>query len=105
MGTSGVLLLNTVLTVRAHQANSHRGDRMGGIHGCGDSCAGAAGTSDRIYSLGQTCTGEGEYDHESAAPGFEITTPQPALCIPRFLWQPCVQQDQYVSGESRSGAD
>lgn len=25
MGKAGVLLLNTVLTVRAHQANSHRG--------------------------------------------------------------------------------
>ena len=32
----GVLLLNTVLTVRAHQANSHRGDRLGAVYGCCD---------------------------------------------------------------------
>ncbi len=30
----GVLLLNTVLTVRAHQANSHQGYWMGRIYGC-----------------------------------------------------------------------
>ena len=31
----GVLLLNTVLTVRAHQAHSHRGKRVGDLYGCG----------------------------------------------------------------------
>ena len=28
----GVLMLNTVLTVRAHQANSHQGDRLGAVY-------------------------------------------------------------------------
>ena len=30
----GVLLLNTVLTVRAHQANSHQRNRLGTVHRC-----------------------------------------------------------------------
>ena len=30
----GVLMLNTVLTVRAHQANSHQGYRLGAVYGC-----------------------------------------------------------------------
>ena len=33
----GVLLLNTVLTVRAHQAYSHRGIGTGRVYRCGDS--------------------------------------------------------------------
>ena len=35
----GVLMLNTVLTVRAHQANSHRGIGWEAVYRCGRSVA------------------------------------------------------------------
>lgn len=52
----GVLMLNTVLTVRAHQANSHQGRRLGTVYGCDHPCRECTGPSDRLYALGQTGT-------------------------------------------------
>ncbi len=48
----GVLLLNTVLTVRAHQANSHRGIGWGAVYRCGHPDPGPGGSPDRVSSLG-----------------------------------------------------
>ena len=48
----GVLMLNTVLTVRAHQANSHRGDRVGTVYGCGHRGSQCAGQAHCISALG-----------------------------------------------------
>ena len=45
----GVMMLNTVLTVQAHRANSHRGI------GC-DQSVESTGPSDRIYALGTSST-------------------------------------------------
>ena len=50
----GVLLLNTVLTVRAHQANSHQRHRLGGVHRRGDPDSQRAGSAYRVPALGKT---------------------------------------------------
>ena len=50
----GVLMLNTVLTVRAHQAKFPPGDRVGRVYGCRDHGAQQPGPSHRIYSVGQS---------------------------------------------------
>ena len=59
----GVLMLNTVLTVRAHQANSHRGIGCGRVYRCGNPGSGGTGSSDRLYPLGKT--GSGQEEHAS----------------------------------------
>ena len=48
----GVLLLNTVLTVRAHQANSHRGIGWEEFTDAGNPHPGSAGSSDGISAVG-----------------------------------------------------
>ena len=59
----GVLLLNTVLTVRAHQANSHQG--KGWVHGRGDPGGERTGQTDCVSALGTPCA-EQDFDaHES----------------------------------------
>ncbi len=47
----GVLLLNTVLTVRAHQANSHQGRSMEAVYGCDHSGSECAGCVRYVYML------------------------------------------------------
>ncbi len=47
----GVLMLNTVLTVRAHQANSHRGIGWE-EYGCGDYGAEQPGPPDCVHTVG-----------------------------------------------------
>ena len=63
----GVLLLNTVLTVRAHQANSHRGI---GWEEFTDAAIQVLDQQDRpmvFSSLGKTGTDEEEYASQSEA--------------------------------------
>ncbi len=49
----GVLMLNTVLTVRAHQANSPPGNRMGAVHRRCDSGFGRTRSADGFHSVGK----------------------------------------------------
>lgn len=58
MGEAGVLLLNTVLTVRAHQANSHRGIGWEEFTDAKNPCTQYPGHTDCIYSVGKTGTDE-----------------------------------------------
>ena len=50
----GVLMLNTVLTVRAHQANSHRGIGWEEFTDAAIMALNSQGPSHRIYSVGQS---------------------------------------------------
>lgn len=52
----GVLLLNTVLTVRGTSCKFPSGKRMGTVYGCDHPCRECTGPSDRLYALGQTGT-------------------------------------------------
>ena len=100
----GVLMLNTVLTVRAHMANSHHGNRLGGIHRCRHPGAECAGSSHCVYPVGQTGTDEEEYVEQSQSPDFRGTSSQPVVCLPRFLWKQTFQQDQQLPEGTRRGA-
>ena len=95
----GVLMLNTVLTVRAHQANSHRGI---GWEEFTDAAILALNSQDRpdcLYSVGCTCTEEEENAYESKASYSGSTASKPAGCLQRFLWKQAIQSDKCISGE------
>ena len=64
-----LLLLNTVLTVRAHQANSHRGNRLGTVYRCGDPYLERPGPSYCVSALGKTCPDEESHVIQSEAAG------------------------------------
>lgn len=53
----GVLMLNTVLTVRAHEANSHRGIGWE-FASCSDHGSQRTGSADRVYSVGSAGTAQ-----------------------------------------------
>ena len=94
----GVLMLNTVLTVRAHQANSHR-NWMGRIHRCSNSGSEQSGQTDCLYSVGSSCAKEEENAYESKASYPGSTASKPAGCLQRFLWKQAIQSDKCISGE------
>ena len=52
MGKAGRAFLNTVLTVRAHQANSHRGIGWEQFYRCGHPDPGPGGSPDRVFFSG-----------------------------------------------------
>ena len=54
----GVLMLNTVLTVRAHQANSPQRNRLGRVYRCGNPCVEYTGSTDCVYFMGKTGSDE-----------------------------------------------
>ena len=73
----GVMLLNTVLTVRAHQANSHRGI---GWEEFTDAAI-------RIYTLGKTGSDEETDAYQSEAPDTGGAASQPPVCLQRIFRQ------------------
>ena len=85
----GVFLLNTVLSVRAHAANSHKDFRIGR--------ASAAGC---IRSLGRAGAEEGGAGGKKpvSAAGAAEPAPEPFERVPRFFRQPPVFADQRISG-------
>ena len=90
----GVLLLNTVLTVRAHQANSHRGI---GWEQFTDAAIRILNEQDRpivFFALGQTCTDEKINAEQSETSDFGSSASKPAFCLQRFFWMQTFQQDQ-----------
>ena len=87
----GVLLLNTVLTVRAHQANSHRGDRLGAVYGCNHTGSQCTGPANRIYVVGKTGTEQDTDADKSEASDFKSATSKPTFCIQRFFWMQTFQ--------------
>ena len=97
----GVLLLNTVLTVRAHQANSHRGR---GWEQFTDAILRAVDAQDRpiVYMLWGTPAQS--HAGKSPAPHPQGTPPQPSVRLPRLFRLQALQQMQCLSGEKRSAA-
>ena len=81
----GVLMLNTVLTVRAHQANSHRGIGLGRIYRCGDPGAQYTGSSDRLYLMGKSGAAQRENADESEAFDLESSTSKPLSAYRGFF--------------------
>lgn len=85
------MLLNTVLTVRAHQANSHRGI---GWEEFTDAAIRVLNEQDRtygLYALGKTGTDEEIHVEQSEASDSGSTPSQSTVCVPRFLWMQAFQ--------------
>ena len=85
----GVLLLNTVLTVRAHQANSHRG-----IDRCSNPCTQYPGQADCIYSVGKTGTDEKENADQSEPFDPGSTASESTFCVSWIFRKQTVQPDK-----------
>ena len=75
----GVLLLNTVLTVRAHQANSHRGIGW-------EQFTDASGTAEESHA------------EQSASSDTGSTASKPSFGLQRIFRQQTIQSDKQVSG-------
>ena len=86
----GVLLLNTVLTVRAHQANSHRGQGWEQF------------TDHIIEDAGAAQEGD---DHEPAALRRRVAASEPALSAARLLRQPSFLPCQRLPPADRPDAN
>ena len=81
----GVLLLNTVLTVRAHQANSHRGIGWEQVYRRGDPCAERSGQAHCVSFVGKACPDEKD-DAEQSQPSYPgSAASQSAVCFPRIF--------------------
>ena len=87
----GVMLLNTVLTVRAHQANSHHDI---GWEQFTDAAIRVLNEQDRLYPVGQTGPGKEGYVKQSKAYDLRGAPSKPIICIQRIFRQPSFQQDQ-----------
>ena len=99
----GVLMLNTVLTVRAHMANSHHGK---GWEEFTDAAIRALNAQDRpiVFILWGRPAQMKKTVEQSQSPDFRGTSSQPVVCLPRFLWQQTFQQDQQLPEGTRRGA-
>ena len=90
----GVLMLNTVLTVRAHQANSHQGKGWEQFTDAVIEAVNAHAPSDRFFALGTSGAAEGFDVDESAAFDFEGTASESLVCISRIFRLQAFQPDQ-----------
>ena len=81
------MLLNTVLTVRAHQANSHRGIGWEEFTDAAIRNSGRAGSPDGIYPLGKTGSDEETDAYQSEAPDTGGAASQPPVCLQRIFRQ------------------
>ena len=101
----GVLLLNTVLTVRAHQANSHRGI---GWEEFTDAAIRILDEQDRpmVFLLwGRPAQMKKEYAPQSESPDPGSPPSQSAVCFPRIFWMPPFQQGKCLFTGAWPGAD
>ena len=89
----GVLLLNTVLTVRAHQANSHRGI---GWEEFTDAAIRVLNTQDRpiVFILWETGTDEKENADQSEPFDPGSTASESAFCVSWIFRKQTVQPDK-----------
>lgn len=93
----GVLMLNTVLTVRAHQANSHRGI---GWEEFTDAAIMALNSQDRpiVFILwGAPAQRKKRMLNQSEASHTGGTASESAVCVQRILWKQTIQSDECIS--------
>ena len=98
----GVLLLNTVLTVRAHQANSHQGK---GWELFTDAVIQAVNAQDRpiVYLLwGRPAPEQGVYADESETSDFKSAPSKSPVCIQRILWLQTFQPGKCIFAGKRN---
>ena len=100
----GVLLLNTVLTVRAHQANSHQGR---GWEQFTDAIIQAVNAQDRpiVYVVGTSGAEQNTDAYKSKAPDLKGTASKSAFRVSRVLWMQTFQSGKSVSKRTWNRAD
>ena len=91
----GVLLLNTVLTVRAHQANSHQGRGWEQF----------TDASDCVYVVGTSGAEQNTDAYKSKAPDLKGTASKSAFRVSRVLWMQTFQSGKSVSKRTWNRAD
>lgn len=101
----GVLMLNTVLTVRAHQANSHQGTWLGAVYRCDPGGSKSGRPADRVSVVGQTGPEQDPDADKSQASDLEGTSSESIVCLPRIFRMPPFQSGQCVFRESWSSAN
>ena len=100
----GVLLLNTVLTVRAHQANSHRGI---GWEEFTDAAIRVLNEQDRpivFYALGKTGADEESHAEQSQTSDIGSASSQSFVGFPGIFRLQTFQQSQCFSHRAWTGA-
>ncbi len=101
----GVLLLNAVLTVRAHEAASHAGRGWGDLHRCRRPRHRRTQTGDRLPALGQLRPAQGSHRRPGAQLHPQGRTPLAALRlpglhrVPPFLTSQCLPALPGKSGD------
>ena len=98
----GVLLLNTVLTVRAHQANSHQGR---GWEQFTDAIIQAVNAQDRPIVVGTSGAEQNTDAYKSKAPDLKGTASKSAFRVSRVLWMQTFQSGKSVSKRTWNRAD
>ena len=84
MACQGVLLLNTVLTVRAHQANSHRGSAGNSLR-TRQSAFSMSRTDPLYFCCGKAGTDEAFHAEQSQTSYFEALHPSPLSAYRGFF--------------------
>ena len=101
----GVLLLNTTLTVRRGQANSHKKPRLDDLHRPCNRKAQPARAAGGVPALGRQRAQQKGPDHRAAASGARVRAPLAALSELRLFRLPAFFQMQRLSGAARRRAD
>lgn len=101
----GVLLLNTVLTVRAHPGQFPSGHRLGGVHRRGDPDSQRTGSAYRVPALGKTRPDEKSHAEQSEAPHSGSASPESAFRLPWLLRLRPFQPDEPFPESQRPGSD
>ena len=99
----GVMLLNTVLTVRAHQAHSHKDI---GWEEFTDAAIRVLAEQDRpmVFILwGKAGADEEGHDSQSQAPDTGGSASEPPVCLPWIFRQPAFFSDKRLSEEKWPG--
>ena len=97
----GVLMLNAVLTVRAHQANSHQGH---GWEQFTDACMeilNRQDRSDRIHLMGIVCTKKSFDVKQSESSDLKSSASKSVICLSWFLGKQAFQQNEQLPDRAR----
>ena len=98
----GVLLLNTVLTVRAHEANSHR---LGRVYGCHYSGYRRKGRPGGIHFMGLFRPNKGKDDSTKETPHPKSASSQSSKFLQRFFRFQALFPLQCLSSGRRTGGN
>ena len=90
----GVLLLNTVLTVRAHAAHSHKDIGWEAFYRRGHPGIKRPGQAHGVYFMGKTGPDEKGHVKQSGPFDLRVSPPQSPVGVPRIFWKPSLQPDQ-----------